>query len=152
MPGITDFLKNLVAGKGLVEQIGNVADKFITTEAEREAFKLEIRKVQQQYETEVMRIAQEDRISARQMQQSALAQDDKFSKRFVYFLAAFLMIFGAAYIIAVTFFPVPVANTRFADTMTGVVITMVFSAVVQYFFGSSIGSRDKMDFIKRPEQ
>ncbi len=142
MSKIVEILQNMISGKGIIEQVGNVADKFITTDAEREQFRIEMGKV----------IAG-DLASARDMQKAALGQDDKFAKRFVYFLAAFLMLFGCAYILAVTFLTVPIANTRFADTMTGVVITMVFSSVVGYFFGSSAGSRDKMEmFFKSKEK
>ncbi len=136
MLNIIETLKNIAGGKGIIEQVGEVADKFITTDSEREQFRMEM-----------ARIMAQDAGSARDMQKSALAQGDRFAKRFVYFLAAFLMIFGCAYILAVTFITVPVANTRFADTMTGVVITMVFSSVVGYFFGSSAGSKDKTDMI-----
>lgn len=142
MSKVIEILKNMVSGKGIIEQVGEVADKFITTEAEREQFRIEMAK-----------IVAGDAGSAREMQKSALAQDDKFAKRFVYFLAAFLMVFGCGYILAVTFLTVPLANTRFADTMTGVVITMVFSSVVGYFFGSSAGSRDKMEmFFKNKDK
>lgn len=77
---------------------------------------------------------------ARDMQKTALQQDDKFSKRFIYYLAAFATFISFIYIFAITFFAVPTESQRFSDTTLGVIIAGVLSVIFNYFFGSSLKS------------
>ena len=81
--------------------------------------------------------------NARDLQKTALVQEDNFSKRFTYYLATFWSFVGASYIFLITFVEIPVANQRFADTVVGFLLGTVVAAVIQYFFGSSKGSNDK---------
>lgn len=53
------------------------------------------------------------------------------------------IILGFGYVFAITFVTIPEQNQRFADTVLGVVISMVLTTVYNYFFGSSKGSADK---------
>lgn len=84
-----------------------------------------------------------DKQNARGMQVAALNQDDKFSKRFVYYFASFWSIVAAIYIVAVTFLPIPVANIRFVDTVIGFMLGTIVSTIIGYFFGSSIKKEDE---------
>ena len=84
-----------------------------------------------------------DVANARDLQKTALVQEDTFSKRFTYYLASFWSLVGASYIFLITFIEIPVANQRFADTVVGFLLGTVVAAVIQYFFGSSKGSNDK---------
>lgn len=86
-----------------------------------------------------------DRDSARQMQIAALNQEDKFSKRFVYYYASFITFVSFMYIFFITFGTIPEANVRFADTILGFLLGVGLSNIIVYFFGSSKGSRDKTD-------
>lgn len=79
--------------------------------------------------------------SAQEMQGKALAQDDKFSKQFIYWFASAWSLFGMSYIIAITFFTIPQLNIRFADTILGFLLGTAISGILQFFFGSSVGSR-----------
>lgn len=88
-----------------------------------------------------------DRDSARQMQVSALSQEDVFSKRFVYYYASFITSISFLYIFWITFGTIPLANVRFADTILGFLLGVGLSNIIVYFFGSSKGSRDKTDAI-----
>lgn len=81
--------------------------------------------------------------SARQLQVAALGQDDLFSKRFVYYLAAAWSMFSMIYFAAVTFMNVPTGGQRVADTILGVLIGNVLGSVFAYFFGSTKGSAEK---------
>jgi hypothetical protein len=81
--------------------------------------------------------------SARAMQIAALGQDDLFSKRFVYYFAAGWSLFAMTYFAAVTFYPLPAAGQRVADTILGVLITTVLGSITAYFFGSTKSSMDK---------
>ena len=87
---------------------------------------------------------------ARDMQKTALGQEDKFSKRFLYWMAAGSLLFGFAYIFLITFATLPQQNQRFADTILGVVIATIITTIYNFFFGSSKGSKDK-DNINKTE-
>lgn len=81
--------------------------------------------------------------SARALQVSALAQDDLFSKRFVYYFAAGWSLFAMIYFAAVTFYPPPADGTHVADTILGVLISTVLGSMIAYFYGSTKGSAEK---------
>lgn len=84
-----------------------------------------------------------DKDSARKMQMAALAQEDAFAKRFIYHLAAGLLLFTAVYVFWITFGSIPTANQRFADTILGFLLGTVVSTVIYFFFGTSRSSKDK---------
>lgn len=92
---------------------------------------------------EIERMAYGDTASARHMQEVALTQDDLFSKRFVYYLAAFWSVFSCAYIIIVSTVEIPQASVRFVDTILGFLLGTVVATIIQFFLGSSIGSKAK---------
>jgi hypothetical protein len=97
---------------------------------------------------EVERLHQLDRASARNLQQAALASDDRFAKRFIYYYASglslltFIFIFWAAFVY-------DYANggshqaLRVIDTVLGFLLGVSLSAIIQFFFGSSAGSKSK---------
>lgn len=95
------------------------------------------------HEKELLKMILDDKANARAMQVAALQQDDVFSKRFVYWFAAFWSIFAAGYIAFITFGRIPEDNQRFADTILGFLLGTVVATILQYFFGSSMGSKDK---------
>lgn len=97
----------------------------------------------QQHERELLAMAYGDVANARNMQVEALRQDDLFSKRFVYIFATFWSIFAAGYIGFITFGTIPEDNQRFADTILGFLLGTVVATILQFFFGSSIGSKEK---------
>lgn len=86
-----------------------------------------------------------DIANARAMQVAALGQDDKFSKRFVYWFAAFWSLFACAYIGFITFGEIPANNVRFADTILGFVLGTLIATIIQFFYGSSRGSNGKTE-------
>jgi hypothetical protein len=90
-------------------------------------------------------LEQKDRDGARHMQEVALAQDDVFSKRFIYYLASFWSVFAVAYILAITFLTIPENSVRFADTILGFLLGTIVATILQFFFGSSKSSKDKTD-------
>jgi len=93
-------------------------------------------------------LANQDRADARAMQNVALQQEDKFSKRFVMYLTIFWSLVSSLYIAAITFIELPAASTRFADTILGFLLGTVISAFVQFWVGSSNGSEKKTDIMK----
>jgi len=86
--------------------------------------------------------------NARTMQMAALAQDDIFSKRFVYYFAIFWSIATACYLGFITFGTIPEDNVRFADTILGFVLGTLVSTIIGYFYGSSRGSSQKNEMIQ----
>jgi hypothetical protein len=101
---------------------------------------------------ELEKVHQADRADARGMQKAALAGDDLFAKRFVYYYAtgvtvmAFSFIFWASFI-----FEYPAERkeaTRIIDTVLGFLLGVTLSAIIQYFFGSSVGSKAKDEKLK----
>lgn len=97
----------------------------------------------QQHERELLAMAYGDTANARNMQVEALRQDDLFSKRFIYYFAIFWSIFAAGYIGFITFGTIPPDNQRFADTILGFLLGTVVATILQFFFGSSMGSKEK---------
>jgi lipopolysaccharide export LptBFGC system permease protein LptF len=102
-----------------------------------------------QHEKELLQMVYADKNSARQMQTVALQQDDLFSKRFVYYFAWFWSVAAAVYVGFITFGRIPESNVRFADTILGFILGTVVATIVQFFFGSSFGSKEKDSFIER---
>lgn len=81
--------------------------------------------------------------NARDMQKSALQQEDIFSKRFVYYLASFWSAFASTYIFCVTFMVIPDSSIRLVDTILGFLLGTLIGSIVNFFFGSSKSSADK---------
>jgi hypothetical protein len=79
------------------------------------------------------------------MQVAALNQDDKFSKRFVMYLATFWSLTAVAYIFLITFTNIPEINIRFADTILGFLLGTVVATILNFFLGSSAGSKEKTE-------
>lgn len=108
----------------------------------------ELNKQLHDYEIEELKIRLDDVNSAREMQIQAMQQSDNFTKRFIYWLAAGSLVLGFAYVFFITFWEIPEANIRFADTILGVVIATIITTIYNFFFGSSDGSKKKDDINK----
>lgn len=151
MPGI---LKGLIEGglkglgetaKGIIQQVGenklgvSEAALAIEKEANRasEAITAQANDLEKAYLQDVG--------NARDMQKAALAQTDNFSKRFIYYFSAFWSVFAAAYLIGITFIEIPANNTRVVDTVLGFLLGTAIAAMFSYFYGSSLGSKNRND-------
>jgi len=91
----------------------------------------------------------EDRASARHMQEVALQQDSWLAKNFLYIFTAVWSVFAMAFFAMASFYSIPDANTRIVDTIIGVLIGTVLTGFFNFFFGSSKGSKDKTDALVR---
>ena len=96
---------------------------------------------------EELKLEYENTNNARNMQVEALRQEDLFSKRYIYYLATFWSIVGVVYIFMITFANIPEDNVRFADTVLGFLLGTIVATIINFFFGSSKGSKDKHDSI-----
>jgi hypothetical protein len=92
--------------------------------------------------------ANKNTADARAMQVAALNQDDTFSKRFVMYLATFWSIMAVIYIFLITFTNIPETNVRFADTILGFLLGTVVATILNFFLGSSAGSKAKQEVIE----
>jgi hypothetical protein len=97
----------------------------------------------QEIDLEKIKAAHANTADARAMQVAAMSSGDKFVARFVPILSAFWSIVATVYIFAVTFMTIPVANQRFADTVLGFMLATVVATILNFFLGSSDGSKKK---------
>ena len=84
---------------------------------------------------------------ARKMQGAALAQDDVFSKRFLYYFAIGWSAFAGLYIMIVSLVNIPQTSLRFVDTVLGFLLGTIVATMINFFFGTSKSSRAKDDTI-----
>ena len=96
-----------------------------------------------QIDLETLKVEQANTADARAMQVAALAQSDVFSKRFTMYLTTFWSLAAGAYIGFITFSIIPEQNVRFADTILGFILGTVVATMLNFWFGSSIGSKEK---------
>ncbi len=89
------------------------------------------------------KLAFENTQDARAMQVQALAQNDSFSKRFIYYFAGFWSVFAVVYIGCITFVAIPPDSVRFADTILGFILGTVIATIINFFFGSSSGNEKR---------
>lgn len=85
-----------------------------------------------------MKIQADEYANTRNMQIENLKQDDKFSKRFVYYFAIFWSAFAVIYLTGITFAEIPKENIRFADTTVGFLLGTVVATLIGFFYGNSI--------------
>lgn len=151
-----NLLASAVTSKGqqfVEEKLGVKLDDMVQTdegklklkqlELEREKELNEFVLAQKEQELKEQQLAYADTDSARRMQMAALNQSDVFSKRFLYYFAAAWSFAAMLYIGFITFGTIPEQNTRFADTILGFILGTVIATILQFFFGTSKGSRDK---------
>lgn len=66
-------------------------------------------------------------------------------------LALISVLFFFFYVTAITFIDIPGNNVRNVDIILGALIANVIGCVYQYFYGSSQGSADKNEFLRKDE-
>jgi hypothetical protein len=84
-----------------------------------------------------------DKANARLMATEAMKSNDPFIRRFTYFFITVWSIFAMTYTAFITFSPIPVENTRFADTILGFMLGTAMAGMFNFLLGSSFGSRLK---------
>jgi hypothetical protein len=129
-PNILDVVGDVLPDQGALGIIKNLIDKDdkLTPEQKVEAL-------------ELLKIDLENTKDARDMQKIALQQDDLFSKRFIYYLAVFWSVTSSAYFFLATF--TKVINEEMADIILGFLLGTVAGSIINFFYGSSAGSKEK---------
>tara|TARA_R110000772_G_scaffold37589_3_gene89188 strand:- start:322 stop:816 length:495 start_codon:yes stop_codon:yes gene_type:complete len=97
---------------------------------------------------EILKIDMADLADARDLQKVALSQDDLFSKRFIYYLTIGVFGFSALIVLLLFFVKIPDQNRDVINFILGVVVGTGLTGIFNYFYGSSQGSKDKMNLIK----
>tara|TARA_R110000868_G_scaffold84548_1_gene238377 strand:+ start:138 stop:632 length:495 start_codon:yes stop_codon:yes gene_type:complete len=90
----------------------------------------------------------QDRDSARHMQEVALNQEDKYAKHFIYNFAWFWSVGSMAYFFAITFGTVPSSGKDFGNIILGFLLGTAVATIISFFYGSSKSSKDKTDALK----
>lgn len=131
----------------------NLSDEeFVRLEEFQMRHEEELLKIQQEDDRlaqEYDKMFLEDVQSARNVQTTALAQEDIFSKRFLYWYTLFWTFAAVAYIGGITFYPIPETQTRFADVILGFLLGTVIAQIINFFYGSSKGSADKNAMLQK---
>ena len=130
----------LTGGVGtIIESVGKLAGEFVTTDKERLSAELELKKLGLD-ETKAY-LADTD--SARKMQIAALAQDDLFSKRFVYFFIMGWSAFAMLFMCVVTLVEIPQENTSTVSTILGFLLGTAVASIFSFLLGTSRSSQKK---------
>ena len=129
-PHILDVVGDVLPDKGVLGIVKNLIDKDDKLTPQEKVSALEL-----------LNYDLENTKDARDLQKVALQQDDLFSKRFIYYLATFWSVTGAAYLFLATF--TTVVNPKMADTVLGFLLGTIVATIITFFFGSSQGSKDK---------
>jgi len=96
-----------------------------------------------QHEEFMTEQANKNTADARAMNAAAMQSDDRLVRRFTVYLTIFWSLVGSAYIFWITFGVIPPDNTRFADTVLGFLLGTVVATMLNFWLGSSAGSKEK---------
>jgi hypothetical protein len=107
---------------------------------------------QRDQDIEELKIYFKDTEGARNLQGEALRQTDVFAKRFIYYYSGSLTFTTMLYIFLVTFSTVPKENMRLADTILGFLLGSVLATILQFFFGTNVGSLAKNKLLEVKDQ
>jgi hypothetical protein len=116
-------LKNILNSDKIIKETGKAFDDNFTSKEER------------------MQLDNANTADARSMQNETISSGKRFTTSDI--LSFYWSLISGAYIFAVSFIEVPESNTRVVDTITGFLLGTIIAAIINFFFGSSHGSKDK---------
>jgi uncharacterized protein YcfJ len=141
----------------IVTSVGNVADKFITTGQEKEEFKAEVQKEINRHLEEItkaqnseLELILKDVDSARNREvQVATSEKAPLINKIIQPVLALLLL-GSCFVMwyTILFKDIPAEKEMLVAGIVGS-LTTIAMGVVGYYFGSSIGSRNKQDQIDK---
>lgn len=130
-------------GSGLIKEIGDVADKFITTKQEKDEFMALLEEKRHDYETEAKKLQLADVADARARE---IALRNTIGVWVMNMAAALTIIafLGLLYVVVLNPVQMDDKQASLANVLLGSLGTIVIS-IFNYWFGSSDGSRRKDD-------
>lgn len=151
------LLQNIFSkGAGdLIEKVGNTVDKFVTTKEEKEKLKIEVQKLVQDHEINLLQLSQKEVESYLKDSQSArdanvkIQESDKaswLSKNVAYLIDIFItLLFGAiTAILFLRLFKIAASDVDIVSLMAlHGTVTAVFMTIVNFHRGTSRGSENK---------
>ena len=120
------------------EQVAKLRELEMNYKLELEKLALENKKEDNRTSEAIVTAQVSEYANSRDMQVEALKQEDKFSKRFIYYFAIFWSVFAVVYLTGITFIEIPKENVRFADTTVGFLLGTVVATLIGFFYGNSI--------------
>ena len=120
------------------EQVARLRELEINSKLELERLALENKKEDNRASEAIVNAQVGEYANSRNLQIEALKQDDKFSKRFIYYFAIFWSVFAVVYLTGITFIEIPKENVRFADTTVGFLLGTIVATLIGFFYGNSI--------------
>lgn len=127
-----------ITGVEMLENIGEMIDKDAKLTEDQKAVAHDL-----------IKLDMADIQSARNMQIAALQQADVFSKRYIYYLASVVIVAAIAFGIMLFYVDVPEGNKRLVEMFSDIFLFAGAVMVLQFFFGSSNGSREKTLLMKK---
>lgn len=149
------FGKIFGAGAGeILKPVSDILDNLTTNKEEKIKAQAEFEKVLNDFIIQketmantVIELYLKDTQDARSLQKTAITSEDKFVRRFIYYLALVVLIAALSMMALILTGEIPTENKEFAYMIMGSLTTSV-ATVLAYFFGSTKGSDSKNEAIK----
>lgn len=154
-------IKDIISGgiDGVLSKGSEILDNFISSPDEKLQAKTEFRKLIQDFEIQtteqanrVFELEVQDRSNARAMQIAALQQGSWLAKHFLYILASVMILGAFGFTIALFSVKFPEENRNMIEQVQTLFVIGGVVMILQYFFGSSAGSKQKTDHREITEQ
>lgn len=145
MPNFIKKILGSVDTGGIIKDVTDAVDKFVTTKEEKELLKQEMFKIQSEYETKIKELEIQDVSSARDREVQLRNTIGVWVQNLS---AAFIIVGFLVLLFTVIYKKEEIANRQLADILLGSLGTVVIQ-VFQYWFGSSRSSDAKNDIIRK---
>lgn len=154
LPGLKDAISGLF--KGGLSGVSDLISNFKLSPEKAGEFELQKQELLKQIQLKQMELEQQvvattlaetqaylaDVQNSRAMQIEALKQDDKFSKRFIYYFTILLTVIAFTFDMMFFFVQYPERNHDIINMIAGVINTVCLASIVSFFYGSSKGSKE----------
>lgn len=149
------FGKIFGAGAGeILKPVSDILDNLTTNKEEKLKAQAELEKVLNDFIIQKEQIANtavemylKDIQDSRAMQLQAVKSDDKFVRRFVYWLAIFVIVAAFGMMALILLNQLPEGSKEFAYLIMGN-LTGALTTILAFFFGSTRGSESKNEVIR----
>ena len=149
------FGKIFGTGAGeILKPVSDILDGVITNKEEKIKAQAELEKVLNDYMIQKEQMANaavemylKDTQDARSLQKVAIGSEDKFVRRFIYYLALVVLIAALAMMALILTGEIPSENKEFAYMIMGSLTTSV-ATILAYCYGSTRGSDSKNEVIR----